>query len=101
MLRGWVAVWTMQMLWLFASLTVAVGVVGVLETLVARYHRRREVKIKHADPDERQSRGVASVAQGSGRRESTITSARPASSVGWRFGSRTAANLGSSRAPRS
>jgi hypothetical protein len=50
MLRGWVAVWTMQMLWLFASLTVAVGVVGVLETLVARYHRRREVKIKPLTP---------------------------------------------------
>jgi hypothetical protein len=46
MLRGWVAVWTMQMLWLFASLTVAVGVVGVVETLVAEYRRRREVKIK-------------------------------------------------------
>jgi len=50
MLRGWVAVWTMQMLWLFASLTVAVGVVGVLETLVARYHRRREVKIEPLTP---------------------------------------------------
>jgi hypothetical protein len=50
MLRGWVAVWTMQMLWLFASLTVAVGVVGVLETLVAGYHRRREVEIKPLAP---------------------------------------------------
>jgi len=50
MLRGWVAVWTMQMLWLFASLTVAGGVMGVLETLLARYYRRREVKIKPLTP---------------------------------------------------
>jgi hypothetical protein len=40
----------MQMLWLFASLTVAVGVVGVLETLVAGYPRRREVEIKPLAP---------------------------------------------------
>ncbi len=46
MLRGWVAVWTMQMIWLFASLTVAVGVVGIVEILVAAYRRRREVKVK-------------------------------------------------------
>ncbi len=44
MLRGWVAVWTMQMLWLFASLTVAVGVVGIVDTLVAEYRRRREAR---------------------------------------------------------
>jgi len=50
MLRGWVAVWTMQMLWLFASLTIAVGVVGALETLVVGYHRRREVEIKRLTP---------------------------------------------------
>ncbi len=50
MLRGWVTVWTMQMLWLFASLTVAVGVVGIVETLVADYRRRREVKVKPLTP---------------------------------------------------
>ena len=50
MLRGWVAVWTMQMLWLFASLTVAVGVMGVVETLVAEYRRRRDVKGKPLTP---------------------------------------------------
>ncbi len=44
MLRGWVTVWTMQMLWLFASLTVAVGVVGVVETIVDEYRRRREAR---------------------------------------------------------
>jgi hypothetical protein len=66
MLRGWVAVWTMQMLWLFASLTAAVGVVGVLETLVARYHRRREVKIKPLTPVlmKGSRAGQPSVAQG-------------------------------------
>jgi hypothetical protein len=50
MLRGWVAVWTMQMLWLFASLTVAVGLVGVVEALVAQYRRRREVEVKPVTP---------------------------------------------------
>ena len=69
MLRGWVAVWSMQMLWLFASLTIAVGVVGVLETLVAGYHRRREVEsTADAGPDERQSRGVGQLGQGPSRR---------------------------------
>jgi hypothetical protein len=50
MLRGWVAVWTMQMLWLFASLTIAVGVEGVVETLLAGYRQRREVKVKPLTP---------------------------------------------------
>jgi hypothetical protein len=34
MLRGWIAVWTMQMLWLFASLTIAMGVLALVEALV-------------------------------------------------------------------
>jgi hypothetical protein len=56
----------MQMLWLFASLTLAVGVVGVLETLVARYHRRREVKLKPLTPVlmKGSRAGQPSVAQG-------------------------------------
>jgi hypothetical protein len=45
MLRGWTAVWTMQMLWLFASLTIAVGVLALVELLVLEYRRRRATKV--------------------------------------------------------
>jgi hypothetical protein len=45
MLRGWTAVWTMQMLWLFASLTIAVGVLALVELLVLEYRRRRLTKV--------------------------------------------------------
>lgn len=51
MLRGWVAVWTMQMLWLFASLTVAVGLVGVVETLISARRERRAFKMRPLAPD--------------------------------------------------
>jgi hypothetical protein len=50
MLRGWVAVWTTQMLWLFACLTVVVGVVGIVETIVVGCRQRRELKIKPLTP---------------------------------------------------
>ncbi len=40
MLRGWVAMWTMQMLWLLGSLTMSVGAVAVGELLVNAYSRR-------------------------------------------------------------
>jgi hypothetical protein len=45
MLRGWTAVWNMQMLWLFASLTIAVGVLALVELLVLEYRRRRLTKV--------------------------------------------------------
>ncbi len=34
MLRGWISVWTMQMLWLFAGLTLAVGVTAMIELMI-------------------------------------------------------------------
>jgi hypothetical protein len=40
MLRGWVAVWTMQTLWLLATLTLSVGAVAVGELLINAWHRR-------------------------------------------------------------
>jgi hypothetical protein len=40
MLRGWVILWTMQMLWLLATLTVSVGAVAVVEVLIGVRDRR-------------------------------------------------------------
>ncbi len=40
MLRGWIAMWTTEMLWLLASLTVSVGAVAVAELLMAARARR-------------------------------------------------------------
>jgi hypothetical protein len=43
MLRGWVAVWTEQMLWPLAALAVALGALMIIETLIdARTRRTRE-----------------------------------------------------------
>ena len=50
MLRGWVAVWTMQMLWLFVSLTIAVGAIAIAESLIGEFRRRREAKVKSLAP---------------------------------------------------
>jgi hypothetical protein len=50
MLRGWVAVWTMQLLWLLASLTIAVGGWAIVESMVSEYRRRRTVKLRPAGP---------------------------------------------------
>jgi hypothetical protein len=41
MLRGWVAMWTTQMLWLLASLTVSVGTVALAEMLITARARRK------------------------------------------------------------
>jgi hypothetical protein len=40
MLRGWIAMWTTQSLWLLAALTVSVGAAAVAELLIAARHRR-------------------------------------------------------------
>ena len=40
MLRGWIAVWTTQMLWLLASFTVSVGTVALVEMLMTARARR-------------------------------------------------------------
>jgi hypothetical protein len=39
MLRGWVAMWTMQMLWLLATLTLSVGAMAVGELLISVRNR--------------------------------------------------------------
>ncbi len=43
MLRGWVAVWTLQMLWLFVALTVSVGVLAAVEFLIGWSRSRKPV----------------------------------------------------------
>ncbi len=40
MLRGWVSMWTTQMLWLLGSFTVSVGTVAIAELLLAVRGRR-------------------------------------------------------------
>ena len=45
MLRGWVTVWTTQMLWLLAALTVSVSAAVMAELLIARRTRRREALV--------------------------------------------------------
>ena len=39
MLRGWVALWTMQMMWLIATMTVSVGAITMAELLITRHAR--------------------------------------------------------------
>ena len=40
MLRGWISMWTSQMLWLLGSLTVSVGAAAVAELLITTRARR-------------------------------------------------------------
>ncbi len=40
MLRGWIEVWTTQMLWLLASLSVSAGAVAITELVLAVRARR-------------------------------------------------------------
>jgi hypothetical protein len=40
MLRGWVAVWTLQMVWFAATMTVTVGATAMLELLFNGHARR-------------------------------------------------------------
>jgi hypothetical protein len=44
MLRGWIAMWTTQALWLIASLTVSVGAAATAEVLIAARKRRRGMR---------------------------------------------------------
>ncbi len=41
MLRGWIAIWTTQALWMLGSLTVSIGATAVAEVLIAARKRRR------------------------------------------------------------
>ena len=40
MLRGWVSIWTTQLLWLLAGLTISVGVTATVELLMTGRVRR-------------------------------------------------------------
>ncbi len=42
MLRGWVAMWTTQMLWLLGSFTVSVAAAAIAELLIAARARREQ-----------------------------------------------------------
>jgi hypothetical protein len=44
MLRGWIAMWTTQALWLIASLTVSVGAAAAAEVLIVARKRRRAMR---------------------------------------------------------
>ena len=41
----WVAVWTMQMAWLVATMTIAVGAMAMAELLIAGRARRAQAKL--------------------------------------------------------
>ncbi len=53
MLRGWVAVWTMQMVWFAATMTVTVGATAMLELLFNGHARRvrDELPLHASDTD--------------------------------------------------
>jgi hypothetical protein len=55
MLRGWIAVWTMQMMWILPTMALAVGTAALVELLVsarsARVRVRRPVPASIATPD--------------------------------------------------
>jgi hypothetical protein len=44
MLRGWVAVWTLQMVWFAAMMTVTVGVTAMLELLFTGHARHERAE---------------------------------------------------------
>lgn len=45
MLRGWISIWTTQMMWMLAALAVSIGTTVVVETLIAARARREERKL--------------------------------------------------------
>ena len=45
MLRGWVTMWTTQMLWLLAALTVSVAMAAIAELVIVRRARRRDALV--------------------------------------------------------
>jgi hypothetical protein len=44
MLRGWVAVWTLQMVWFAAMMTVTVGATAMLELLFVGHARQERAE---------------------------------------------------------
>jgi hypothetical protein len=46
MLRGWVTVWTLQMVWFAATMTVTVGATAMLELLFTGHARRAQAKLQ-------------------------------------------------------
>jgi hypothetical protein len=44
MLRGWVAVWTLQMVWFAAMMTVTVGATAMLELIFTGHARHERAK---------------------------------------------------------
>ncbi len=46
MLRGWVAVWTLQMAWFAAMMTVTVGATAMLELLFTGHARRARARLR-------------------------------------------------------
>ncbi len=55
MLRGWISVWTMQMMWILPTMALAVGTVALVELLIstrsARSRVRRTAPASIATPD--------------------------------------------------
>ena len=46
MLRGWVAIWTVQMVWPLLALTVSLGAMAIAEALMARsQHKQHELPL--------------------------------------------------------
>jgi hypothetical protein len=45
MLRGWISIWTTQMVWLLAALAVSIGTTVVVETLIVARARREQQKL--------------------------------------------------------
>jgi hypothetical protein len=58
MLRGWVSIWTTQMMWFVATMIVAVGVTAMAELLVTGRVRRAQAKgpMLHASAADTRSR---------------------------------------------
>jgi hypothetical protein len=48
MLRGWVAVWTLQMVWFAALMTVTVGATAMLELLFTGHARHKRAELPKA-----------------------------------------------------
>ena len=48
MLRGWIALWTMEMFWFFAVMTLTVGAVAIAELLITARADRTEARIRAA-----------------------------------------------------
>jgi hypothetical protein len=45
MLRGWISMWTMQMVWFLATMTAAVGATAMAELLIMRRVERAKARL--------------------------------------------------------